>query len=268
VALPEPSEASTALVTGASSGIGAAIAKSLAQRGHGLTLVARREDRISGLAMELHDRYAVRAGVVACDLAEPAERDRLAAKVEQLGLAVEVLVNNAGFGYTGPFVDANRARQVELVRVNCEAVVDLSARYLPPMVTRGRGAVINIASTAAFQPLPGTANYAASKAFVLSHSEAVHQELKGSGVTVTAVCPGPVRTEFTEVAGIGRAEEGTPSFVWMSAEDLAEHAVKAADSGKRAVVPGRLNFAGSLLGRHTPRTLSLPLSGRMWSQFE
>jgi uncharacterized protein len=268
VALPEPSEGSSALVTGASAGIGAAIASSLAQRGHGLTLVARREDRISELATELHKRFGVRAGVVACDLADASERDRLADQVEELGLAVEVLVNNAGFGYTGAFVDANRARQVELVRVNCETVVDLTARYLPPMVRRGRGAVINIASTAAFQPLPGTATYAASKAFVLSHSEAVHQELKGTGVTVTAVCPGPVRTEFTEVAGITRAEEGTPSFVWMSAEDLAEHAVKAAESGKRAVVPGRLNYAGSLLGRHTPRKLSLPLTGRMWSQVE
>jgi short-subunit dehydrogenase len=155
-----------------------------------------------------------------------------------------------------------------MVRVNVETVVDLSGRYLPQMVDRGRGAVINVASTAAFQPLPGSATYAATKAFVLSYSEALHQEVKGRGVTVTAICPGPVRTEFPQAAGIERAEEGTPGFVWMSAEDLAEEAVKAAAAGKRAVVPGRLNYAGSVLGRHVPRKLVLPLSSRIWRRVE
>jgi uncharacterized protein len=268
MALPAPNAASTALVTGASSGIGAAIAESLAQRGHGLTLVARREDRLSELAAELQEHHGVRAcTVVSCDLADAAERDRLAAEVDEIGLDVEILVNNAGFGYAGNFVDADRARQIEMMRVNCETVVDLCGRYLPEMVKRGRGAVINVASTAAFQPLPGSTTYSAGKAFVLNFTEALHQELKGTGVTVTAVCPGPVRTEFVDAAGIERAES-TPGFVWMSADDVAEEAVKAAEAGKRAVVPGRLNYAGSVLGRHSPRKFVLPLSRRIWSRVE
>jgi uncharacterized protein len=267
MALPEPSETSTALVTGASSGIGAAIATSLAKRGHALTLVARREDRLTELASELHEDYGVRAGVVACDLADPAERDRLATKVTELDLEVEVLVNNAGFGSAGDFVDADRERQVEMVRVNCETVVDLSGRYLPAMAQRGRGAVINVASMAAFQPLPKNATYAATKAFVLSFTEALHHELKGAGVTASAVCPGPVRTEFMDAAGMERTES-TPDFIWTSAEDVAEEAVKAAEAGKRAVVPGRINYAGSLLGRYSPRKIVLPLSSRIWSRVE
>jgi hypothetical protein len=268
MSLPMPRAASTALITGASSGIGAAIAEELARRGHGLTLVARREDMLTELAKRLHDRHAVRVGVVACDLADPAERDRLVAKVAELDLDVEILVNNAGVGYAGDFADADRERQVQMVQVNCETVVDLSGRYLPQMKGRLQGAVINIASTAAFQPMAGSATYGASKSFVLSFSEALHQELKGSGVTVTAICPGPVRTEFTQVAEMEGAERDTPGFIWMSAEDLAEEAVKAADAGKRAVVPGRLNYAGSILGRHVPRKFVLPLSRRIWSRAE
>jgi uncharacterized protein len=268
MALPQPREASTALITGASSGIGAAIAAQLAERGHGLTLVARREEMLTELATRLHDRHGVRVGVIACDLGDPAERDRMVEKLAELGLDVEILVNNAGFGYAGKFVDADRERQVEMVRVNCETVVDLSGRYLPAMVGRRQGAVINIASTAAFQPMAGSATYAASKAFVLSFSEAVHQEAKGSGVTVTAICPGPVRTEFTQAAGMEGADEGAPSFIWMSAKDLAKQAVNAAEAGKRAVVPGRLNYAGSLLGRHVPRKFVLPVSQRIWSRAE
>jgi short-subunit dehydrogenase len=134
------------------------------------------------------------------------------------------------------------------------------------MVDRGRGAVINIASTAAFQPIPGTATYAATKAFVLSLSEAVHDELKGTGVTLTAVCPGPVRTEFAEAAGIGHAEEKLPGVFWMSAEDVAKAAVDAAASGKRAVVPGLLNRAGALTAQHTPRMFVLPIAKRLWRQ--
>jgi short-subunit dehydrogenase len=268
MALPEPSDSSTALVTGASSGIGEAIARELAGRGQHLTLTARREQRLTELAAELHREYGVRAGVVACDLGDAAGRDRLSDTIEELGLEVEVLINNAGFGYAGDFVDADRERQVAMVRLNCEAVVDLCGRYLPEMIQRGRGAVLNIASTGAFQPMPKSATYGATKAFVLSHSEALHQELKGTGVTLTAVCPGPIRTEFMDASGMGDAEGETPGFVWMSAEDLAREAVDAVDKGKRAVVPGTLNFAGSLLGRFSPRKVLLPVTERMWRQVE
>jgi short-subunit dehydrogenase len=267
MALPEPSEASTALVTGASSGIGAAIAEELASRGQNLTLTARREELLTKLATRLQERYGVRAGVAAGDLADPDERERLAMKLETLGLEVEVLVNNAGFGYAGNFADANRARQVEMVRLNCEAVVDLTARYLPAMLERERGAILNVASTGAFQPMPKSATYGATKAFVLSHSEALHHELRGTGVTLTAVCPGPVRTEFVQAAGIPRADD-TPSFIWMSASDVAREAVDALESGKRTVVPGMLNYASMLFGRYSPRWALLPFANRIWSQVE
>jgi short-subunit dehydrogenase len=267
MALPEPSESSTALVTGASSGIGAAIAEELASRGQNLTLAARREELLSQLATELHDRHGVRAGVVACNLADASERDRLAAQVTELGLEVEVLVNNAGFGYAGDFIDADGARQVEMVKLNCEAIVDLTARYLPEMVRRGRGAILNVASTGGFQPMPKSATYGATKAFVLSHSEALHHELRGTGVSLTAVCPGPVRTEFVEAAGIPGADNA-PGFVWMSASDVAKQAVDALAAGKRTVVPGMLNYAGMMFGRYTPRWALLPFASRIWSQVE
>ena len=268
MALPAPREAATALVTGASSGIGAEIARQLARRGHGVTLVARREERLLELASELARDHGVRAGVITADLAAREGRERFAAELERLELDVDVLVNNAGFGLHGDFLDGDRERQLSMVALNCEAVVDLCARYAPGMRDRGEGAIINIASTAAFQPLPGSATYAASKAFVLNFSEAIHEELKDRGVIVTAVCPGPVRTEFAEVAGIAGAEANTPDLVWMSAAALAEGAVEAAEKGKRAVVPGRLNFAGSLLGRHSPRAISLPLTRRLWRQVD
>ena len=221
MALPPPSD-STALVTGASAGIGEAIARELASRGYGVTLVARREERLRALAGELRERHGVRAEVIAADLGERPARDRLAAQVEELGLDVEILVNNAGFGDRGQLRDPDRERLIAMLRVNCEALLDLQARYLPAMVERGRGAVINIASTAAFQPIPGTATYAATKAFVLSLSEAVHEELKGTGVTLTAVCPGPVKTEFMQAAGIEHAEDQLPDVFWMSSEAVAE----------------------------------------------
>jgi len=266
VALPEPSESATALVTGASAGIGEAIARELAARGHGVTLVARRGERLRTLASELSERHGVRADAIAVDLGDPPARDRLADQVAGLGLDVEILVNNAGFGGSGNAADSDREQLLAMLRVNCEALLDLQARYLPALVARGRGAVINIASMAAFQPIPGTATYAATKAFVLSLSEAVHEELKGTGVTVTAVCPGPVKTEFSQVAGIEHAEDQLPDFFWMASEAIAKAAVEGAESGKRVVVPGLLNRAGALTGHHTPRVLALPIVKRIWRQ--
>lgn len=264
MALPDPQPDSTALVTGASSGIGAAIARELAARGHGVTLVARREERLRTLADELAGAHGVRAETIAADLGEESARDALEAKLAELGLAVEVLVNNAGFGGFGPFADQDRDHELAMVRLNVEAVLDLEARFLPAMVGRERGAVINIASTAAFQPGPENATYAATKAFVLSHGEAVHEELRGSGVTLTTVCPGPVKTEFAEAAGIGGVEERTPGVVWMTAEQIAAAAVKAAEKGQRAVVPGLLNRAGSVAGQHAPRSIALRLTRGIW----
>jgi short-subunit dehydrogenase len=264
VGLPEPSVSSTALVTGASSGIGAAIAKELASRGYSLALTARREERLRSLATDLTEEHGVAAEAIACDLGDAAERERLSGELRERGRTVEVLVNNAGFGHQADFAPSPRERMVEMLRLNVEAVVDLTSRFLGPMVDRSRGSVINIASTAAFQPMPGSAVYAASKSFVLSFSEAVRTELRGSGVTVTAVCPGPVKTEFTDVAGIPGVEDRTPGAVWMSAEDVARHAVEGAERDRRVVVPGAINRATALAGQHSPRAVALPLISRIW----
>jgi short-subunit dehydrogenase len=264
VGLPEPSVSNTALVTGASSGIGAAIAAELASRGYSLALVARREERLRSLATDLTSEHGADVQVVVADLGDPAERDRLQDELRGGGRSVELLVNNAGFGHQADFATSERERMVEMVRVNVEAVVDLTSRFLGPMVEKGRGSVINIASTAAFQPLPGSAVYAASKSFVLSFSEAIRTELRGSGVTVTAVCPGPVKTEFTEVAGVGGVEERTPGAVWMTAEEIARHAVEGAKRDRRVVVPGTLNRVTALAGHYSPRAVALPLISRVW----
>jgi uncharacterized protein len=264
VGLPEPSVSSTALVTGASSGIGAAIADELAARGHSLVLVARREERLQSLAKDITAGHDVSVEVAAVDLGTTEGRDLLIGSLRKTGRTVEVLVNNAGFGHQADFATSPTERMVEMVRLNVENVVDLTGRFVGGMVERGRGTVINIASTSAFQPLPGAAVYGASKAFVLSFSEAIRTELRGTGVTVTAVCPGPVKTEFMEVAGSPGVEDRTPGVFWMSAEDIARHAVDGAEHDKRVVVPGTLNRAGALVGQHSPRAVALPLLGRVW----
>jgi short-subunit dehydrogenase len=261
---PPASAESTCLISGASSGIGAELARALARRGHGVTLVARRKERLDELAQELSSRHGVRIEVIVRDLAEPGERDALENDVRALGLTVEVLCNNAGFGSAAPFVKLDREREVTMLRLNCEAVVDLCARYAPAMVERERGAILNLASTAAFQPLPGQSTYAASKALVLSFTEALHQEIARKGVSVTALCPGPVRTEFSEVAGIQQLETSTPSFLWATAESVAEAGVEGLESGRRVVIPGAINRLVAITGSYVPRALFLRAAGRFY----
>jgi short-subunit dehydrogenase len=262
MALPPPSSSSTALVTGASSGIGADIARELADRGHAVTLVARREERLTALAEELEMKRHVRTDVIASDLSDAGARDRLVDEIRARGLDVSVLVNNAGFGSAGPFQELDLDGELRMVRTNIEAVVHLCGVYIPPMVERGAGAVMNVASTAGFQPLPRQSTYSASKAFVLSFTEALSSDLKGTGVTATALCPGPVKTEFTD------QHEGfdvsSPDFVWMSSEECARTAVKGLERGKRVVVPGVGNRVGTLAGQHAPRSLFLAAARRFY----
>jgi short-subunit dehydrogenase len=201
--------------------------------------------------------------VVACDVADPAARAAMVAALGERGLDVEVLVNNAGFGTAGHFVELESERETELVRTNVEAVVALCHEYAPRMAERGRGAILNVASTAAFQPLPIQATYAASKAFVLSFTEALHEELGAHGISVTALCPGPVETEFMAVAGMTESVSSTPKFVWATAEQVAKAGVKGLEKGKRVVVPGGLNRAGAIGGHIAPRSLLLPLARRL-----
>jgi uncharacterized protein len=264
MALPPPSPDSTCLVTGASSGIGSEIARGLAARGHGVTLIARREDRLEDLAAELADEHGVRAEAVAADVSKVSQRKRLAKDVEALGLTVEVLVNNAGFGSGGRFAKLDGEKEASMVRTNCEAVVALSNHYVTGMVERGRGAILNLSSIASFQPIPFQATYAASKAFVRSFTDALHEELRGSGVTATAVCPGPVRTEFGDQGGFGGDDDRIPGFMWISAEKVAEDALDALESGDRVVVPGPINQLAAMYGHYLPRSVLLPIVRRVW----
>src|SRR4051794_10974413 len=259
MALPPPSPDSTCLVTGASSGIGADLARALSSRGHGVTLVARREDRLRELAAELGDG----AQVHACDVTDPNARKGLADALAARGTTVSVLVNNAGFGTSGPFVKAERERELDMVRTNIEAVVDFCALFAPGMAERGSGGILNVASTASFQPLPMQSGYAATKAFVLSFTESLHAELKGTGVTATALCPGPVKTEFADVAGFEGADDQLPGMFWDSAETVAKAGISGLDRGKRVVIPGLMNRAGAIGGQHAPRSLILRVAARM-----
>lgn len=262
MALPSADPGSTCLVTGASSGIGVELARLLAARGRGVTLVARREDRLRELAGELSEAHGVRVEVLACDVGDAAERERLGSELERLGLVVDVLVNNAGFGSAGRFQSLDPEREAQMVRVNVEAVVALCGAHVPAMVLRGRGAVLNVASTAAFQPVTRQVTYAASKAFVLSFTEGLSSDLHGTGVSVTALCPGPVKTEFFQASGMHDAFDGVPDFVWTTPEETARAAIDGLERGSRVVVPGIANRVGALGGRLVPRSLLLPLMRR------
>src|SRR3954470_1828605 len=251
MALPPPQPGSTCLVTGASSGIGADIARELARRGHGVTLSARREDRLRELAGVLKDT-GVRVEVVACDVTDADSRAALIAKLGELGLDVEVLVNNAGYGSGGPFQELDGDKEVQMVQTNCEAVIAFCAEYVPKMVERGRGAILNVGSTAGYQPLPRQATYAATKAFVNSFSDALYADLGGTGVSVTSLRPGPVETEFGATGGMEDEFSSLPGFLLDSSDDVAKAAVEAMDRGKRVVGPGIVGHL-SVAGQYAPR---------------
>ena len=189
-----------ALITGASAGLGVDFARQLSAQGKQLVLVARRRDRLDALAAELGNTRAVEM-----DLSEAGAADRLMADLAAHGEQADLLVNNAGFGLTGRFAELDGRRQRQMIDLNCGALIELAHAVLPAMIERKQGRILNVASTAAFQPGPGMAVYFATKAFVLSFSEALHEEVKRHGVTVSALCPGPTATEFGEVAGFGQS---------------------------------------------------------------
>ena len=254
--LPAPGPGRTAMVTGASSGIGAMIARELSRRGHHVTLVARSVDKLEALAAEL-----VTADVIALDLADRPGRASLLDHVGELGRVVDILVNNAGLSTLGPVSRSDPTAEMNMIEVDVVAVADLCSRILPGMVQRGRGAVLNVASTAAFQPLPGQAGYGAGKAFVLSYTQSLAGELRGTGVTATTLCPGPVQTGFGERAGfsVEDAEAALPSVMWLTAEDVAKSAVEGMAKGRLVVIPGKVNRVAAALSQVTPRSLLLPV---------
>jgi short-subunit dehydrogenase len=263
MSLPLPAADRTALVTGASSGIGEAIARELAGRGHGVTLVARSADKLAALASEL-GTAAVRVEVLPCDLSERGARAELLARVESVGLVPDILVNNAGLSTMGAVAASDPAAEANMIEVDVVAVADLCARFLPGMVERRRGAVLNVASTAAFQPLPGQAGYAACKAFVLSYTRSLAGELHGTGVSVSALCPGPVDTGFGEAAGISHedATASLPSFMWESAATVAKVGVDALDMGRVVAIPGAANRVAAGLAHLTPTRVLVPILAR------
>ncbi|HLY51125.1 MAG TPA: SDR family oxidoreductase [Solirubrobacteraceae bacterium] len=265
MSLPEPSPKSIALVTGASSGIGEQFARQLSAMGHRVALVARREDRLRELAQELGGEE--RAVVVAADLAEAADRNRVADRLQELGAEVDILVNNAGYGIYKAFAADGRDAELQQVRLLVEAVVDLMARYLPGMRSRGRGAIINMSSTAAFQALPYNAGYAAAKAHVLMLSEAVHAEVEDAGVTVTAVCPGPVPSGFQEASDADYFAQKLPKFTFVEPERVARDALRAAARGQISVIPGGPQVRAAFgPNRKLPRWLVLPVSKRLMAR--
>ncbi|HWI73447.1 MAG TPA: SDR family oxidoreductase [Baekduia sp.] len=265
MALPEPSSSTVALVTGASSGIGADLARDLAARGHGVVLVARRADRLEALAQELRDAHGVRAEALACDLTDPEALAALPGRIEALGLEVSILINNAGYGSAGQFVDLDVKAETDMVRLNCEAVVALSGAYVPKLVAReGGGAILVVASSAGMQPIPGQATYAASKAFALHFAEALHTELSHLGVAVSALCPGPIDTEFAQRAGLADAFDNVPAFARVSSADCAKAAIDGLARNRRVIVPGLAIKGMTIGGRLTPRAVLLPLMKRFY----
>ncbi|HKF41859.1 MAG TPA: SDR family oxidoreductase [Thermoanaerobaculia bacterium] len=253
--------AQTALITGASSGIGSELAKLAAADGCGLVLVSRRQDRLEALASDLSVAHGIAARVLTADLARPGSPRRIFEDLEKERVAVDILVNNAGLGLYGEFSTSDLDRQLEVVEVNVVALTELTRLLLPGMIERGRGRILNVASTAAFQPGPYMAVYYATKAYVLSFSEALAEELKETGVTVSALCPGPVTTEFQEVAGVDAAL--FPKPLVMEASDVARAGWAAAKRGKRVVIPGIANRVMKETVRFSPRRLVTAAAGRL-----
>lgn len=251
----------TALITGASTGIGYALSRCFAADHHDLILVARQEQKLHAVAEELRGTFGVAAHVIVADLAQPDAPRKLADAVQANALAVDFLVNNAGFGLGGPFSETALAAELEMIQVNIASLVYLTKLFLPAMIERKSGRIMNVASTAAFQPGPFMAVYYATKAFVLSFSEAISNELSGTGVTVTALCPGPTASDFQARANIQETRLIKSKMMGlMSAEAVAQIGYRGLLSGKRVVVPGLMNKLGVQGTRLTPRRLSAQIA--------
>jgi short-subunit dehydrogenase len=248
------------LITGASSGIGEALARRLARERRPIALAARRTDRLERLAGELRAQHGAEVQVLTADLTRPGACEALQAEVGRRGLAVDWLINNAGFGTYGRFAELPVARELEEIQLNVSALVELTRRFLPAMIERRRGAIINIASVGAFGPGPYMATYCATKAFVLSFSEALAAEVVGTGVHVLCVCPGFTRTEFQDKVDVDTSS--IPGFAWMTADQVAEQTVAAV--GQRSVlVNGTMNAFMAGLSRHLPASLTTRLVAGM-----
>jgi len=243
----------TALITGASSGLGEQFAYALARLNYNLILVARRKDRLEGVAAKARELGASGAEILVADLARREAPREICDQLTASRTAIDYLVNNAGFGTNGPFNQLGLEREVEEIDLNITALVALTHLILPQMIERHAGTIINVASTAGFQPLPYMTIYAATKAFVLSFTSALAGELLGSGVRILALCPGPVATEFQSVA---KNEHGRmPKFAFVSAEQVVAEGITAAASGRTVYIPGWINFITAQTTRFVPRNV-------------
>lgn len=250
-------EGCTALITGASAGIGQEFVRQLAPLAGALILVARREDRLRDLRNELTKRDPnLNVSIRAANLSDPESVNALCEWLEHESIAVDFLINNAGLGDLGPFVASDRSRVDEMLSVNIVALTALTHRLLPAMLKQKRGAILNVSSSASFLPVAGMAVYAASKAYVTSFSEALRSELRGTGVRVTALCPGPVHTEFNEVANrTEKAGKFAPEFTHVSVGTVVRAALNAVAHDRPIVIPGLVMKIGMLLLRLTPMPL-------------
>jgi hypothetical protein len=252
----------TALITGASSGIGAAFAEALAAEGLDLILVARSEDKLRALAKQLAEVHARRVEVVTADLTHAGAAAKVHAAAQALGMEVDLLLNNAGFGTVGSFVKQDAARERDEIQLNAAAVVDMAHAFLPAMLERKRGAIVNVASMAAFQPLPYMSVYAATKAFVLSFSQGLRGEVRDKGVKVLAVCPGPVDTPFFEATGTKGLRKTVPRATLVTTELVVRESLKALRAGRSFVVPGVAFKMAALGTRFMPRDLLATMTAR------
>jgi short-subunit dehydrogenase len=243
-----------ALVTGASGGIGRAFALALAARGHDLVLVARDTARLEAVAKEIGDASGADAEVLTADLSDSLALATIEARLAATGRPVDLLVNNAGFGTYGRFTELPIEREAQEIQLNVLALVRLTHAALTGMVERGSGGVINVASIGGMQPTPNYATYGGTKAFVISFSEAIHEELKGTGVRCMVLSPGFTRTEFQDNAGVDPSE--VPSFMWQDAPTVVDYALKAYDRGRASCVPGPLNAATALFTEVTPSVIT------------
>ncbi|HJP84847.1 MAG TPA: SDR family oxidoreductase [Gemmatimonadaceae bacterium] len=245
----------TALITGGSGGIGLELAKVLARSRYNIVLVARKRDTLEAAAGQLEGKYDVKVHVFAADLRRSEAPEAIFDFLSTENIPIEILINNAGFGLGGEFAETDLDRELEMIQVNIAALTHLTKLFLPAMIKRKSGRILNLASTAAFQPGPLQAVYYASKAYVLSFSEALAEELRNSGVTVTALCPGPTRTDFASTAGVGNSRLFA-LFGVADAEDVAEYGFQAMMAGKRVAVPGFRNKLVAQANRFSPRALS------------
>lgn len=249
-----------ALITGASAGIGAALARELAAGGTNLVLTARRSDRLAGLAAELSSKHPIQAQVCVADLAQPLGPQEIFSFTEGKGIAIDLLVNNAGFGAYGEFRKARLDRLLEMTQVNVSAVVHMTHLYLAGMIARKRGDILIVASTAAFQAVPYISTYAATKVFDLHFAEGLAEEVRPYGVRVCALCPGSTETEFFQVAGQRNHTRRAPE----SAEKVARVGLQALAAGKTSVISGFTNWLGAEAVRMVPRRVVARITGGMF----